>query len=139
MEESRPGKGFQEITHTADLAMQVWGVDLFVLFARAALGMLEIMGITMGGKKVFTKKIDLQEDDLESLLVTFLSLILEEVEKNQIVYNDYNIQIKENTLSGSICGYCLKSMKREIKAVTFHDLKIVHAEKFYQTTLVFDI
>jgi len=139
MKEDKSSKGFQEIAHTADLAMQVWGNNLMILFSQAARGMLKLMEITKSGKKIFTKKIDLHEDDLESLLVEFLSSILEDVEKNQIVYDDFNLQVTGSSLSGILYGHCLKTYKREIKAVTFHDLKIIHDGKFYQTTLVFDI
>lgn len=139
MQKNGSGQGYQEVAHTADLAMQVWGMDLPSLFTQAGLGMLEMMGAKKGGKQVFSKHIELRENDLESLLVAFLSLILQEAEEKHIVYIDYDIHVDTNWLSGSLRGFHLHSLQREIKAITFHNLKITRDEKKYKTTLVFDI
>ena len=66
--------GFKEIQHTADAAISVWAENLNELFKNSLKGMYQLIGISSN----FTPENDaihivLQAEDLESLLVSFLS------------------------------------------------------------------
>ncbi len=112
---------YEIIDHTSDCGIKVYGKSLEELFTNAALGMFEIIG----GKYDPSKSKDLNHktsieiqkktSSLEELLVGFLSELLYKSFKEKVIF------------------------KKEIKAVTFHDLKIELDKELYHCTIIFDI
>jgi len=68
--------GYEEIEHTADRAVRVWGPDMAAFLHQAALGMYFLMGIDPGSDGEETKEVAIAFADDEILLVEFLSELL---------------------------------------------------------------
>jgi SHS2 domain-containing protein len=136
---------FEEVEHTADIAMRVWGRDLAELFANAAYGMARQMlayQITDGGAAGQTVEhtIDLEAYDAETLLVTWLGELLYLGERDGCVFTDFDmLEVTPNRLRAAVRGGPVSDHQRHIKAVTFSDLQIVHTDAGYETTIVFDV
>ena len=131
--------GFLEIPHSADLALQVWAASLSGLFIQAAKGMYSLLRIeNHKGSEVF-RKLVMQEIDFENLLVSFLNELLNDLQQNKKVYDQFRVEINHPALIGDLTGKTISGVGREIKAVTYHDLKIIKTKSGYQTTIVFDI
>jgi len=131
--------GFLEIPHSADLALQVWAASLSGLFIQAAKGMYCLLRIeNHEGSEVF-RKMDMQEIDFENLLVSFLNELLVDLQLNKKVYDQFHLEINHPELIGDLTGKKISGVGREIKAVTYHDLKIAKTKSGFQTTIVFDI
>ena len=131
--------GFLEIPHSADLALQVWAASLSGLFIQAARGMYSLLRIeNHEGSEVY-RKMELQEIDSENLLVSFLNELLNDLQQNKKVYDQFHVEINQIALICDLTGKTICGVGREIKAVTYHDLKIVKTKIGYQTTIVFDI
>ena len=66
--------GFEELSHTADLEIRVWGEDLDSLFSAAADGMFHLSGIEEyeEGFSAVKESISLDAMDYEGLLILFL-------------------------------------------------------------------
>ena len=62
-------KGFEEVEHTADIAIRVWGSDLAELFTNAAYGMACQLANAEVVVAETEREIQIEAEDLELLLV----------------------------------------------------------------------
>lgn len=133
-------KRFEEIEHTADIALHVWGTDLADLFANAAYGMASQLTDVEEISPTDEEKIALEAEDVEILLVDWLSELLYRGERKNHVYIEFEIQkVTERELQAVARGGTVETHHTHIKAVTFNELEIVQTEKGYETTVVFDV
>jgi SHS2 domain-containing protein len=131
--------GFIEIPHSADLALEVWASSLPGLFTQAARGLYDLMQISGANKKVAKREINLEEIDLENLLVSFLNELLADIQQNESSYDQMDLVIDHFSLKGKLTGKKIGRFNREIKAATYHELKIVKKGSGYKTKIIFDI
>ncbi len=135
-----PAKMYEEIEHTADWALRVRGADLPALFSNAALGMMELAGVRTENTAGDKRKIELQADDKETLLVDWLHELLVALELDQIAFRDIELEISGGTsLAGTVQAVPLASMDKPIKAVTYNDLDIEESLQGFEATIVFDV
>ena len=133
-------KNIEEIEHTADLAIRVRGRTLDELFANAALGMAMLMAEVDAIKPNIERQVQLEADDLEVLLVSWLSELLWFNEETGAVFVQFNIEkLTETRLAAVVWGAPAHSQWKHIKAVTFHNLAIVSTDTGYEVTVVFDV
>ncbi len=131
---------FEEIDHTADLAMRVRGRDFAELLKHAAEGMLKLSGVAFKPDQGNQVKIDLQAPDREQLLVMWLEELLYAMEMRAVSHQDFKIEVHEGPrLEATTREVELEKVSRQIKAVTFHDLHIVTTQDGLEATLVFDV
>ncbi len=131
--------GFQEVEHTADWALDVWAPTLAQLFEQAARGMLKLTGTELAGQARETRQLDLLAIDLESLLVNFLAELLFWGENECLAFDDFHLTIKGTHLTGWVEGVPIAALTREIKAVTYHNLKVCHDSGEFRVRIVFDV
>ena len=142
--------GFELIDHTADVGLRVWGKDWKELFELAAKGMTSLIVDPLCVNKKERKSLQLKEDDLETLLITWLREILYLMEKG-MVFSDFQVQgdvfshhIKENyTVRALLMGEKI-DLKRhdictEIKAITRHGLSISRCRNHWRANILFDV
>lgn len=131
---------FEEIDHTADLAMRVRGRDFAELLKHAAEGMLRLSGVTFMPAEGSQIRIDLQAPDREQLLVMWLEELLYAMEMRTVSHQDFSIEVLEGPrLEAKMREVELQKVGRQIKAVTFHDLRIVTTQDGLEATVVFDV
>lgn len=132
-------KRFEEIEHTADLAMRAYGRDMKELFAHAAQGMFALMAEPLE-ESTREREVSLKATDYEGLLVNWLNelIFLHEVEGE--TYSQFAIETLTPTkLKAHVTGGPTKRKTKAIKAATFHDLKVVKTGTGYEATIVFDV
>jgi SHS2 domain-containing protein len=133
-------KIFEEIEHTADLAIRVYGRDLKELFANAPYGMFCLMADLTALVPATSHEVHLEAPDHEALLVDWLNELLYLHEMEGEIYNRFHIKTLSPThLAASVVGGQLEVSRATIKAVTFHDLSIEETENGYVATIVFDV
>ena len=132
-------QGYVEIAHTADWAIKVWAPDLAGLLGEAARGMVALMEITFEGPKLINRQIELGAEDAEELLVSFLSELLFIGESEGIGFVNAYISLQGNHLSAIVDLRKILSQRKEIKAVTFHNLVIRECAEGLETVIVFDV
>ena len=134
------GKRYEEIEHTADLAMRAYGRDLKELFANAAYGMFDLMAEPASDEPLRRREVALEGSDYEALLVDWLNelIYLHEVEGE--TYTQFTIQdLSPTALRASVEGRPTGRKTKAIKAATFHDLSIREMEGGYEATIVLDV
>jgi len=132
---------FEEIDHTADRALRIYGSNLGDLFLNAAQGMNSLMVATpISGSEHQEKFIALEAMDSESLLVDWLSELAYWAEIEMLVFHEFKIESVSSThIRARIYGTRVKQLKKHIKAVTYHNLDIVRTDKGMTATVVFDV
>lgn len=140
--------GYQEVPHTADWALRVWAGSLPELFIEAARGMYALAGAQAEEASAphhasgATREFEVQGPDAEALLVGFLSELLYAQEQENLLFEDFEIQITPGEmwrLSARARPRRLRSLVKAIKAVTFHNLTIRQTESGFETEIVFDV
>ena len=139
-------RGFEEIEHTADIAIRVWGRSLAEMFANAAHGMMCQMAghpasVDAGAAgETIELTVELTAYDAETLLVTWLGELLYLSEREGCVFTGFDmVEVTASRLRAIVRGEPAAAHQRHIKAVTFNDLDIVHTDAGFQTTIVFDV
>jgi len=135
-----PSFRFEEVEHTADLALKVHGHSLKEVFANAAYGLFSLMADLDNLSPIFSRKVHLGAPDRESLLVDWLNELLYLHEVEEEIYIRFEIEALSSTaLSAMVWGAKMTASKLTVKAATFHDLEIRETEDGYLATVVFDV
>jgi SHS2 domain-containing protein len=130
---------FEEIPHTADWSIRVWADDLAGLLAESARGMYWLAGTELADEPRVTEIFETEEPDNESLLIAFLSELVYYAEQENLGFDDFDIQINNGRLKAELGGAPLQSMDKAIKAVTWHNLKIIETARGLEVEIVFDV
>ena len=130
--------GYQEIEHTGDYAIRIWAADFATLFADAARGLYQLSGSQIRMERPIERRLELQADDLESLLVAFLTELLYLQEHEGLGFREFALQVQEHRLTGTMRGGSMRTVAQPLKAVTYHGLKIEHSRSQYSCEIVFD-
>ena len=139
---------YELIDHTADIGLKVNGTTLFDLFENAALGMFHIIGgkVKSQDSAVLEKSIEVKKtvDAFEELLVSWLSELLYIFNKEKIYFTNFEIaSLNNNGIIGEAKGFKIDSRQAslytEIKAVTFHGLKIEEDVEGFHCNIIFDV
>ncbi len=133
--------GFATVDHTADWAIVVSGSDLTQLFTYAALGMNSLLvGKLETIPQNVNKRIRLSAIDSESLLVDWLAELAFWAETERLIFGSFEFnELETHSLDVIAIGGVVPLIEKHIKAVTYHDLKIVGIDSGLKTTIVFDV
>ncbi|MEA3368829.1 MAG: archease [Candidatus Ratteibacteria bacterium] len=125
---------YEIIPHTADIGLRVFGRDLKELFSTAARGMLSLV---LDDLNDFTPReetrIKVSGLSVEELLVSWLGELLYKLTEERWLGIEFDISSlgeRENkffltaAVKGQKIEYNKTPLKREIKAVTYHNLTI---------------
>ena len=135
-----PISGYEEVEHTADLALRVWGEDLQSLFIEAATGMFYLVGSCDSDHPLVRNRIELEASDSEALLVDWLNELLYLREARGACYCRFEIErLTPTSMAADVAGHPVKEARKTLKAATFHDLRIRHTGARHETVIVFDV
>lgn len=129
---------YKILDHKADLKIKVFGKNKKELFENGMKAMVDYLSPTLEKEKV-KRKIRVKSIDFETLLVDFLNELLYYFQTKKEVYFEIKIKnLTEKVIEAYLFGNKIKSFSREIKAATYHNLK-VKKNKFLEAVILFDI
>ena len=131
--------GFQEIEHTADWEFKVWAPDLKSLLTSAANGMYQLSNTVLAEGPRVVHDFEICFDDQETLLVDFLSELLFLGEQQGEAFDDYLFELQDKLIKVQVFGAPIDYQAKEIKAVTYHGMKIQEKEGSLEVNIVFDV
>ena len=136
-----PSFRFEEVEHTADLALKVHGHSLKEVFINAACGLFSLMADLENLAPSVSREVHLEAPDRESLLVDWLNELLYLHEVEEEIYSRFEIEnLSSSALSATAWGATkMEASKLTVKAATFHDLEIKKTGDGYLATVVFDV
>ena len=135
---------YELIEHTADVAIKAYGKNIAEAFEQAAKAMFDIITDKSEVESVGQYDIDLEAQDMEQLLVDWLSELLFLHGANNMVFGFFKVDLdeKKNRLSAHVFGEPFNISKHkigiEVKAVTYHMLEI-RDKRPYHVQVLFDI
>ncbi len=137
-------KPFEIIDHTADIGIVAYGADIKQVFANAALGLFNLMADLDNLKEDTKRQIELSAEDVEVLLVEWLNELIYISDVEHIIFKRFEINELSNTQLRATCfGEKIKpgqhKLKREIKAATYHMLRLNKEDGSYKVQIIFDI
>ena len=104
---------FEEVEHTADLALKVHGYSLKEVFAHAAYGMFSLMADLEGLEPTTGREISLESLDYEALLVDWLNELLYLHELEEEIYARFEIETLSSTALSAIAWGVITLLKSE--------------------------
>jgi SHS2 domain-containing protein len=138
-------KAFEFFEHTADIGARVYGATLPELFENAARAMFAAMGELRKSGGRSQKSVELRAETAEDLLHDWLTELLFEVSANQMVYDHFGFEQLDAghlkaSLSGGAIDFSKSQPREEIKAVTYHQLRVEQLpDGSWQATIIFDV
>jgi len=138
-------KTHEWIDHTSDVGLWVYGKDLQNLFKNAASAMFELVAKPLKNiSQSHSRKMKVRLDtfDIEELLIRWLSELISLSDCKRLIFTKFEIQnLSDRHMSALITGQSRKyfTIETEIKAVTYHELKIQKKDHHYCAQIIFDV
>jgi SHS2 domain-containing protein len=137
-------KNYELLEHTADIGIRVKASDLAGLFKSAGLAITDISAEKQ--KTQYPEKhkivIDQKADNVEELFFNWLNELLSAGAAEGLIFEDIQInQINENFIDAIAIGTDIRNYKvnTEIKAATYHQLKVQKTDLLWQAEVIFDV
>ncbi len=124
--------------HPADVEFEVYGKSLEEIFKKTALVTFDLISPIKNVEKREKREINVESEDLESLLYDFIEQIIIYHDAENLVFKDIEIEkIEKNEgkykLKAVIWGEEFDEKKHEsgitVKAITYHEMKIGKTKK----------
>jgi SHS2 domain-containing protein len=137
-------KNYELIEHTADIGIRVKGGDLKGLFRNAALAMFEILAKQIKPAQKNSEKINLKQkaDNPEELFINWLNELLSLSDAKGLIFYDFQIKkIGKFSLEATLLGSNIENYKinTEIKAATYHELKLKEDKSGWEAEVILDV
>jgi SHS2 domain-containing protein len=130
--------------HTADLGLRVRAPDLDTLFAEAAACLFSAVVediATVEPRQSVT--VELAGTDREFLLFDWLRDLLLKCDADHMVFGKFEVKVRDDGLTGVAWGEPLDPARHllahEVKAITYHELKVVRDGDGWLAEVIVDI
>jgi SHS2 domain-containing protein len=135
---------FEFFEHTADLGLRIRSPDLDTLFAEAAQALFDgIIENLADVRPVQSVDIQLTGDDRELLLFDWLKELLYRFDAEGLVFGRFEAKVRPEGLNGTAWGETLDParhvLSHEVKAITYHGLKVEQTADGWLAEVIVDI
>jgi SHS2 domain-containing protein len=135
-------KRFELIEHTADMGLAAYGNTLAGAFANAAYGMFSIIADLDKVKEVESRRVEIEEEDMESLLFEWLNGLLYYFDVETLIFKRFDmIEFGEGRLKAECYGEKYDASRHRlntgIKSATYHMLEVDREKNRVQ--VIFDV
>ncbi len=135
---------FEVLDHTADIGVIVYGKDLKALFENAAEAFFHLIADLRTVRSKIKKRIEINGESLERLLVDFLSELLYLHDVENLLFKKCRVDsVGEEGLRARVKGEVFQEgvhvIKTEVKAVTYHQIQVKKEEKGWRAQVIFDL
>jgi SHS2 domain-containing protein len=135
---------YELFEHTADLGLRVRAGDLDTLFAEAAAclfsAVLEDIGTVRPEQ---SETVEISGTDREFLLFDWLRDLLLKFDEEHLVFGRFEVKVRDDGLTGTAWGEALDPARHllahEVKAITYHELKVVRDADGWLAEVIVDI
>lgn len=135
---------FKILEHTADIGIIAYGKDIREVFINAAKGLFSLIIDPAEVSARKTWEIAVTAPDREALLVNWLNELIYLLDAQGTLFKDFEIiNMTETELKVKASGEKINTkkhhLKREVKAATYHQLKIEQTADGWRAQVIFDI
>lgn len=133
---------YKFIEHTADVGVEGYGATLAQAFAGAACGLFAIISEPATVRETEAREIKLSEANLEDLLFEWLGRLIYLFDTEKLLFRRFEVVLVgegglEATCYGESYDPSRHHLKRGVKAVTYHQLRVDRRQNRVQ--VIFDI
>jgi SHS2 domain-containing protein len=139
-------RGYEFFPHTADVGAVVRGATLPRLFENAALALFDLLGERRRVRPRRRLRVAVAGSSLEDLLVRWLSELLFLRESKGWLFSACAVERVDRarfTARALVRGEPFDPARhralREVKAITYHGLRVVRGRAAWRTRIVFDV
>ncbi len=136
--------GFEFIDHTADVGLVAYGSTRKEVFINAAAGMVSL--ITDPEKVIpsYQREIALDADDYADLLIAWLNELLYLFDAENLIFSQFEItRLTPNSLTATVSGEKIDlarhEIKTQVKAATYHQIKLNPEKEGFSARIILDI
>jgi SHS2 domain-containing protein len=135
---------FEFFEHTADLGLRVTATDLDGLFRDAAIGLFAMIAEPAPqGRPTRRHPFEIAGERHDFLLIDWLSELLFVFDTERSVLGDFDVSVTDQGLRGSAACFAIDSgefrLLREVKAITYHGLKVERKDDGWLAEVIVDI
>ena len=135
---------YEVFEHTADLGLRVRAADLEMLFVDAARGLFSVIVANLDEvSPVHQIEIHLSGNQHDFLLFDWLSELLYRSETEHLVLSQFDVRLPPGELYATARGERLDPARHilahEVKAITYHELKLEQTPSGWQAEVIVDI
>ena len=137
-------KPYRLISHTGDLGLEVWGNDLPDLFTKAAWAFMDTFVEARTIEASQSQTITAEAPDQETLLVAWLGELLYRFDARHLVFGRFEMEeLSDQFLRATAWGEKYHPEKHRfktaVKAVTYHQLRLWRARKYWHARIILDV
>ena len=130
--------------HTADLGLRIRAADLDTLFVEAAQALFGAVVEDLATVRPLQKvDVRLQGDKIEYLLFDWLRELLFHFDAEHLLLGTFEVQVHEDGLTASAWGEPLDrtrhNLEHEVKAITYHGLRVEKVGETWEAEVIVDI
>ncbi|WP_298499672.1 archease [uncultured Methanobrevibacter sp.] len=123
-------KSYEYFDVTADIGLKAYGESLNEAFENAGLAMFNIITDTSDVEPTDEISFEITSEDEVSLLYDYLEELLFYHEIDFMLFSEFHVEIDEglhlkSTIKGEKIDWDKHERKTEIKAITFHKMKVI--------------
>ena len=135
---------YELFEHTADLGLRVRAGDLNTLFAEAGRGLFSMIVENLDDvRPLQTISVQLTGNDRAYLLFDWLSELLVVFDTRHVLLGEFNVHVDETGLTATARGEPAEPprhrLDHEIKAITYHGLKVEPVGDGWQAEVIVDV
>lgn len=135
---------YETFEHTADLGLRIRAADLDTLFAEAAEALfctlVEDLTTVQPRQRI---AVELTGDDREYLLFDWLKQLLYHFDAEHLLLSRFEVTVRSDGLSASAWGEPLDRTRHvldhEVKAITYHGLRVANVGDAWEAEVIVDI
>jgi SHS2 domain-containing protein len=135
---------YETFDHTADLGLRIRAPDLATLLVEAARALFSVIVEDLDAVQP-KERVDIQltGDDRAYLLFDWLNELLYRFDTKHWVFGKFEVKINNNDFKGSAWGEPLDRsrhvLSHEVKAITYHELKVEQTPDGWLAEVIVDI
>lgn len=135
---------YETFDHTADLGLRIQAADLNTLFAEAGLALQSALveDLTAIAEEQ-SVEFALPADDVEYLLFDWLRTLLYRFETERLLFRRFDVTIGADGLRATGYGepmdFARHEPAHEVKAITYHDLRVEQTADGWLAEVIVDI
>ena len=135
---------YELFEHTADLGLRIRAADLDTLFREAAeclfTAVVEDLATVQPSKRV---DVNLEGKDREYLLFDWLRELLYHFDAEHLLFGKFEVKVHDNGLTATAWGEPLDrsrhNLEHEVKAITYHGLRVEKVGDQWEAEMIVDI
>jgi SHS2 domain-containing protein len=134
-------EGFEQLDHTADLCLRLYGPSVEAVFAQGAYAVVSLLTEAALVQPAVRRAVALEGLDREDLLVRWLNEVLVLAIAEGFLVAEVDVRVEGVRLAGSVAGEAGAQHKitSELKAATYHHLAFTGADDHFEARVVIDV